>query len=217
MGGDLSMGGGYFNFSHTGAAFINGNHNVQVRVDTDNNGSNYFNINNGDNYSIFRVDESGNISNPNVNGSVTIDDSLVVTGAISDSNSDVVIDDGLEVDGHLSMGGDLSMGGGYFNFSHTGAAFINGNHNVQVRVDTDSNGSNYFKINNGDNNSIFQVDEFGHISNILGSVTIDDSLVVTGAISDDNSDVAINDNLDVSNTVILSGSLKTSGGQDVIE
>jgi len=47
------------------------------------------------------------------------------------------------------------------------------------------------------------VDEFGHISNILGSVTIDDSLVVTGAISDDNSDVAINDNLDVSNTVLM--------------
>ncbi len=107
--------------------------------------------------------------------------------------------------------------------------YINGQGNVQIRLDTDGGGSYQFKIVNDQNNTIFSVDEFGNISNATNIKVSGIGSTFNGAVSSvplavktgtnglrvECSLVGCGNNLDLEVKSVAYGAIKTSDGSGV--
>lgn len=86
----------------------------------------------------------------------------------------------------LTLGGNLIFAGNNLSSTNATNLYIDGNGDVQVRVDTNNNGNNSFKINNGGNSTVFQVGETGNVTTtgnlIVNNMTMlgSDTLNLTG-------------------------------------
>lgn len=182
----------YFNQTTNPHFYVDSKRGIQFRLDFDQATAPddaTFQINNGDNVSILTLDEAGNLM---VGGGATIVGNATVAGqnvclengtncpiALGNyiwntterqpsSNFNIsgngVIGADLRVENDLSVVNNVNISGIEMNFLNAGSYFINGNGDVQIRIDANNDGNNLFKINNGANTTVMTVSEGGDVS-----------------------------------------------------
>ena len=130
------------------------------------------------------------------------------------------------VSGKQDIGGNLSIQGTTFDANAASDLYINGQGNVQIRIDTNGGPlNNNFKIVNDQNSPVFSVDEWGYVSDITviqvnGASTIAPLAVKTdasnGGIRVECSAGGCANNLELSVKSNTIGTIKTSNTADLI-
>lgn len=86
--------------------------------------------------------------------------------------------DALILVGNLTASG-VTLSGTTLSGTDASNFYINGNGDAQIRIDSDNNGANIFKINNGANSTVFQLDETGNVTT-TGRLIVGSTVSTTG-------------------------------------